>query len=51
MPGWRGNLTGCRSFAELPREAQNYVKRIEQLAGAPIKIVSVGPDRSATLIR
>jgi adenylosuccinate synthase len=51
MPGWRGNLTGCRSFAELPKEAQNYVKRIEQLAGAPIKIVSVGPDRSATLIR
>lgn len=51
MPGWNGNLTGCHSFDDLPKEAKNYVKRIEQLAGAPIKIVSVGPDRSATLIR
>src|SRR6185312_2678570 len=44
LPGWRGNLTGCRSFAELPKEAQQYVRRLEQLAGAPIKLVSVGPD-------
>ncbi len=51
LPGWNGNLTGCRNFNELPKEAQNYVKRIEQLAGAPVKIVSVGPDRGATLIR
>jgi len=51
MPGWRGNISGARHFAELPIEAQNYVKRIEVLAGAPIKMVSVGPERSATLIR
>jgi len=51
MPGWRGNISGCRGFEELPREAQQYVKRIEQLSGAPIKIVSVGPDRAATLLR
>jgi adenylosuccinate synthase len=51
MPGWRGNLTGCRRFEELPKEAQNYVKRIEQLVGAPIRLVSVGPERSATLVR
>jgi adenylosuccinate synthase len=51
VPGWRGNLTGCRSFAELPKEAQQYVRRLEQLAGAPIKLVSVGPDRTATLVR
>jgi adenylosuccinate synthase len=51
LPGWRGSISGCRSFAELPKEAQQYVKRIEQLIGAPIKIVSVGPERSATLMR
>jgi adenylosuccinate synthase len=51
LPGWRGNITACRTFEELPREAQQYVKRVEQLVGAPIKIVSVGPERTATLIR
>ncbi|MGD0388216.1 MAG: adenylosuccinate synthase [Tepidisphaeraceae bacterium] len=51
LPGWRGNVSGCRSFGELPPEAQQYVKRIEQLIGAPINMVSVGPERSATLMR
>jgi len=51
LPGWRGNVSACRRFDELPREAQVYVKRLETLAGAPIKIVSVGPDRSATIMR
>ncbi len=51
LPGWRGNITACRTFDDLPREAQLYVKRVEQLVGAPIKIVSVGPERTATLIR
>jgi adenylosuccinate synthase len=51
LPGWRGNISGCRRFEELPKEAQAYVKRVEQLIGAPIKMVSVGPERTATLIR
>jgi adenylosuccinate synthase len=51
LPAWRGNLTGCRRFEELPKEAQTYVTTLEKLVGAPIKIVSVGPDRQATLIR
>jgi adenylosuccinate synthase len=51
MPGWRGNISGCRSFEDLPAAAQSYVKRLEQLCGVPIQIVSVGPERSATLIR
>ena len=41
----------CRTFEELPKEAQQYVKRIEQLIGAPIKMISVGPERTATLVR
>jgi len=51
MPGWRGNISGCRNFSELPGEAQQYVKRLEQLVGAPIKLVSVGAERTATLVR
>ncbi|MGB7159636.1 MAG: adenylosuccinate synthase [Tepidisphaeraceae bacterium] len=51
LPAWRGNISGCRRFDELPKEAQTYVKRVEQLIGAPIKMVSVGPERTATLIR
>jgi len=51
LPAWRGNISGCRRFEELPKEAQTYVKRVEQLIGAPIKMVSVGPERTATLIR
>jgi len=51
LQGWNGNISGCRSFEELPKEAQQYVKTLEKLMGVPIKIVSVGPDRNATLIR
>jgi adenylosuccinate synthase len=51
LPGWNGNIAGAKHFEELPKEAQLYVKRLEQLIGAPIKIVSVGAERSATLFR
>jgi adenylosuccinate synthase len=51
LPGWRANISGCKHFGELPPEAQQYVKRVETLLGVPIKMVSVGPERSATLMR
>ncbi len=51
LPGWREDISRCRSFDELPGDAQRYVKRIEQLCGVPISMVSVGPERSATLLR
>lgn len=51
LPGWRGNIQGCRRFEDLPTEAQQYVTHVEQLIGAPIKILSLGPERSATVIR
>lgn len=49
--GWLGNLSGARKFADLPKQAQTYVTTLEKLIRAPIKFVSVGPERSATLIR
>ena len=51
LPGWRGNISGCKRFDDLPREAQQYVKRLETLVGAPVEIVSVGPERSSTILR
>lgn len=51
LPGWKGNLSGCKHFDELPQGAQQYVKRVEALIGAPIKIVSVGPERASTIVR
>jgi adenylosuccinate synthase len=51
LSGWRDDITGTRRFADLPKEAQAYVDRLEQLTQVPIKWVSVGPDRDQTLDR
>ena len=51
LPGWRSELTGATAFSALPKEAQAYVDRLEELAGVPIRWVSVGPARSQTLER
>ena len=50
MPGWQEDITGVTSFEELPVAAQNYLRRIEELVGAPIAIFSVGPDREQTIL-
>jgi adenylosuccinate synthase len=50
-PGWQTDITGVTSYAGLPKEAQAYVDRLEELAGVPIRWVSVGPARSQTLER
>ncbi len=50
-PGWRSDLSGATRFADLPKEAQAYVERLEELSGVPIHYVSVGPARSQTLER
>ncbi len=51
MPSWKENISSCKSFEELPLEAQNYIKKIEELSGIFFAIVSVGPDREQTIIR
>jgi adenylosuccinate synthase len=51
MPGWQEELSHVRRFEELPQAAQNYVKRLEELIGAPIRMVSVSPEREATIMR
>ena len=51
MMGWDEDITGCRKFEELPEGAQQYVLRIEELMGVPVKMVSVGPERDQMILR
>jgi adenylosuccinate synthase len=49
--GWDADLSGMRRMDELPRAAAAYVDAIEELAGAPVALVSVGPERTQTIVR
>ncbi|MBS5750472.1 adenylosuccinate synthase [Actinomyces sp. oral taxon 181] len=51
VPGWSEDITGCRSFDELPEAAQAYILRLEELVGCRISSIGVGPGREATIIR
>nr|MBP9039926.1 adenylosuccinate synthetase [Paludibacteraceae bacterium] len=49
MPGWKEEVTAVRNFDDLPANAKNYLKKIEELTKTEIVIVSVGPDRTQTI--
>lgn len=51
MPGWKRDIKGARSWADLPIEAQRYVERIEGLIATPVRWISTGPDRNAIISR
>ncbi|PPK97921.1 adenylosuccinate synthase [Kineococcus xinjiangensis] len=51
LDGWTEDITGARSFDELPKAAQRYVERLEEISGARISAVGVGPDREQTVVR
>lgn len=51
LPGWKKNLAECRSEADFPQEFKDYIEFVEERLGAPVCIVSVGPDRSQTIVR
>lgn len=50
LPGWQADSTGARRFQDLPENAQRYVKRLGELIGRPIEIVSVGPEREQVIM-
>ena len=50
MPGWKQDLSVMGNYDELPKEAKEYIKKIEQLLGVPVSLVSVGPERTQTLV-
>lgn len=49
-PGWKSDITKAKKWRDLPKNAQKYLKRLEQLFGIPISIVSVGPGREQTIL-
>ncbi len=50
MPGWEQDISKVKTFAELPVQAQNYLKRVQELVGTPISYVGVGPGRSEMIL-
>jgi adenylosuccinate synthase len=50
LPGWKEEITTCRSYEELPANAKAYLRRIAELVGQPVGMVSVGPERDQTII-
>ena len=50
LPGWEEDITQAEKLDQLPQNAQTYLKRIEEISGVPISIVSVGPSRDETIV-
>ncbi|MFT8211749.1 MAG: adenylosuccinate synthase [Symbiopectobacterium sp.] len=50
LPGWTESTFGVKEHSKLPQAALNYIKRVEEVTGVPVDIISTGPDRSETMI-
>ena len=50
LPGWSGSTRGARSWADLPAEAVKYVRRVEELIGCPVGMVSTSPEREDVIL-
>ena len=50
MPGWAGSTVGIKNLGQLPPAARNYLKRIEEVCGVPVDMISTGPDREETIV-
>jgi adenylosuccinate synthase len=49
-PGWDEDITGCKKFEDLPKNAQSYVRTLEKLSGTRFSAIGVGPERNATIV-
>ena len=50
LPGWKEDISKARSVSDLPKNAQDYVKYLEEISGAPISAIGVGPGRDETIV-
>ena len=50
LPGFDEDISDCRTFSALPGNVQKYIKRVEQLTGVKVSIISVGPGRNQTIV-
>lgn len=51
LPGWKENISGCRKFIDLPKNAQNYIKFIENFTQLPVELIGVGPNREEIICK
>ncbi len=51
LPGWKSSTVGITEFEQLPENAKKYIKKVEELLGVPIDIISTGPERNENVIR
>jgi adenylosuccinate synthase len=51
LPGWREDITHCRTFDELPKNARAYIEFLEDIAEVPVSMIAVGPEREQTIMR
>lgn len=49
VPGWDEEITECRQLSDLPENARKYLKRLSEIVGRPVDVVSVGPERDQTM--
>jgi adenylosuccinate synthase len=50
LPGWQESTVGVKAYDELPGNARQYLRKVEELCEAPIDIISTGPDREETIV-
>lgn len=50
MPGWMDNTVGIKNFKQLPKAAQNYLRRMESVCEVPVDMISTGPGREETIV-
>ncbi|MEY3115597.1 MAG: hypothetical protein RL611_311 [Actinomycetota bacterium] len=50
LPGWSEDISKARKLSDLPTNAQNYIKFLEEISGAPMSAIGVGPGREETIV-
>jgi adenylosuccinate synthase len=50
VPGWKESTVGIRKYEDLPENAKAYIKKIEEVVGVPVDVISTGPDRADTIV-
>jgi len=50
IPGWQADISGARRLEDLPGQARHYIDRMQQIAGVPAMMISVGPERDQAII-
>ncbi|MBC7345821.1 MAG: adenylosuccinate synthetase, partial [Clostridia bacterium] len=51
MPGWKEDISGARSYRDLPVQARRYVERLEELSGVKVALIGVGADREEIIVK